>query len=255
MRMNFGFQSIGGATFVLTIGDMKIACDPVLCNKGIIVDFFWFKSKRIESPVYDETTFRDVDLWLITHNHEDHLDDTGLSVIGKHSTVVCNKNSSAKLAESGLTDLTVLDWGEWKNTIMKGCRIGIEAIPAVHGISPLSAFFAGKGNGYCLTITKGEEHIRIYITGDTVYRKRIIRAIGCRAIDLMIANMGAAKAGTWIMTLTLNAKMLQKMISALQPKIVIPVHYGTFEHYREPVEEIEKLQDPRIRLVKNLNES
>lgn len=57
------------------------------------------------------------------------------------------------------------------------------------------------------------------------------------------------------MTLTLDAKMLQKMISALQPKMVIPVHYGTFEHYKEPVEEIEKLQDRRIKLAKNLNES
>jgi L-ascorbate metabolism protein UlaG (beta-lactamase superfamily) len=146
-----------------------------------------------------------------------------------------------------LTNLTLLDRGEWKNTAMKGFKIGIDTIPAVHGISPLSAFFAGKGNGYLLTITKGEDKARIYITGDTVYKKRIIDAIGNRPIDLMIANMGAAMAGSWIMTLTLNAKMLKKMISALQPKTVIPVHYGTYDHYREPVEKIEKLKDERIK--------
>jgi L-ascorbate metabolism protein UlaG (beta-lactamase superfamily) len=97
--MEVEFQSIGGATFVITIGDLKIACDPVLCAKGTILDFFWFKSRRVESPVFDNTTFKDVDLWLITHNHADHLDDAGLSVIGHHSTVVCNKNSFRKLAE------------------------------------------------------------------------------------------------------------------------------------------------------------
>jgi L-ascorbate metabolism protein UlaG (beta-lactamase superfamily) len=50
--------------------------------------------------------------------------------------------------------------------------------------------------------------------------------------------MGAAKQGSWIMTLTLNSRMLMKMISKLNPEIVIPVHYGTFEHYKEPVDNI-----------------
>ncbi len=52
--------------------------------------------------------------------------------------------------------------------------------------------------------------------------------------------MGAAKQGSWIMTLTYYLKMLKKMISKLNPEIVIPVHYGTFEHYKEPVENIKK---------------
>jgi len=61
--------------------------------------------------------------------------------------------------------------------------------------------------------------------------------------------MGAAKQGSWIMTLTLNSKMLKKMISKLNPEIVIPVHYGTFEHYKEPVEYIKEINDERIKIV------
>jgi len=52
------------------------------------------------------------------------------------------------------------------------------------------------------------------------------------------------------MTLTLNAGMLKKVIALLQPKYVIPVHFGTFEHYVEPVSEIEKLKDVRINFLK-----
>ncbi len=32
------------------------------------------------------------------------------------------------------------------------------------------------------------------------------------------------------------------MISKLNPEIVIPVHYGTFEHYKEPVKKIKILE-------------
>ena len=61
--------------------------------------------------------------------------------------------------------------------------------------------------------------------------------------------MGAAKQGSWIMTLTLNSKMLKKLILQLNPKVVIPVHYGTFEHYKEPIERIQEINDERIKFV------
>ncbi len=101
-----------------------------------------------------------------------------------------------------------------------------------------------------MTISDKNEKNGIYITSDTVYKKQIINSLKGKQIDLLIPNMGAAKQGTWIMTLTLNAEMLKKMIDKLNPQIVIPVHYGTFEHYKEPVENIKKINDQRIKIVK-----
>lgn len=247
--MEILFYWIGGATFILSIGNLSIAVDPVLCKKGTVQDYFWFKSERIEQPVYAEEDFENIDLWLITHNHEDHLDSIGLSKISDSSKVVSNENSSKILQESGKNDLTVLDWKQTKEFNIKGYKIEVEAIPAIHGVNPLSALFAGKVNGYYLTISKGKEKIRIYITGDTVYKNKIIKAFDDKEIDLLIPNMGAAKQGSWIMTLTLNSKMLKKMISKLNPEIVVPVHYGTFEHYKEPVKDIKEINDERIKLV------
>jgi N-acyl-phosphatidylethanolamine-hydrolysing phospholipase D len=104
--MEILFHWIGGATFVMTIGNLNIACDPVLCERGKIQDYFWFKSKRLEEPMYDEKTFSNIDLWLITHNHEDHLDSIGLSKIESDCIVVSNGNASKKLTDKGITDLT-----------------------------------------------------------------------------------------------------------------------------------------------------
>lgn len=247
--MEILFYWVGGATFILSIDNLKIAVDPVLCAKGTIQDYFWFKSKRLEQAIYTEKSFENIDLWLITHNHEDHLDSIGLSKISKSSQVISNKNSSKKLQESEKKDFTILNWKQTKELKIKGYKIEVEAIPAIHGVNPLSALFAGKVNGYYLTISKEKERVNIYITGDTVYQNKVIKTLENKTIDLLIPNMGAAKQGSWIMTLTLNSKMLKNMISKLNPNIVIPVHYGTFEHYKEPVEKIKEINDKRIKIV------
>ena len=247
--MEIIFNWIGGATFIISIGNLNIAVDPVLCNKGTIQDYFWFKSERIEQPIYAEEDFDNIDLWLITHNHEDHLDSKGLLKIEDSVKLISNKNSIKILKESGKKDVTFLKWKQSIEFDIKDYKIEVEAIPAIHGINPLSALFAGKVNGYFLTVSKGKEKITIYITGDTVYKNKVIKALKNKEINLLIPNMGAAKQGSWIMTLTLNSHMLKKMISELNPKIVLPVHYGTFEHYKEPVENIKKLNDDRIKIV------
>ena len=243
------FQWVGGATFILSIGDLKIAVDPVLCKKGTVQDYFWFKSKRIESPIYAENDFENIDLWLITHNHEDHLDNIGLSKISNSSRIICNSNSSKLLQKGRISNFTILRWNKTTEFNTKGYKIKIEAIPAIHGINPLSALLAGKVNGYYLTIIKGNERISIYITGDTVYKSKIIKVLESKQIDVLIPNMGAAKQGSWIMTLTLNSDMLKKIIKKLNPEIVIPVHYGTFEHYKEPIKKIKEINDERIKVV------
>ncbi|MCP9768358.1 hypothetical protein EGI22_10575 [Lacihabitans sp. LS3-19] len=129
------------------------------------------------------------------------------------------------------------------------CDAAGNVIPAIHGVNPLSALLAGKVNGYYISIYKDEETFYTNITSDTVYKQQVIDAILGKNIDLMIPNMDAAKEGSWIMTLTLNTKMLKKMISKLNPKKVIPVHYGTFEHYVEPLEKIKNLKEERITLL------
>jgi len=247
--MNFIFYWVGGATFILSIGNLKIAVDPVLCEKGTVQDYFWFKSKRIEEPVYNTKQFEDVDLWLITHNHEDHLDSLGLSVISPNSKVITNKNSLKKLNQSKAKDITVLKRNQEITFSLKGYKISILAIPAIHGVVPYSSIAAGKGNGYYLTISKNGLSKSIYITGDTVYKRRVVKPLLNKKIDLLIPNMGAAGKGTWTMNLTLNAKMLSKMMAKLNPNKVIPVHFGTFKHYNESIEMVKKLNDKRISIL------
>ncbi len=169
--MSIKFNWIGGACFIITIDDVKIAVDPCLCPKGTIQDYFWFKSERIEDPVYNHSDFEDIDLWLITHNHEDHIDKLGMSMIQTDIPVVCNPNSVKILKNNGVGNLKILKWFQKTEYKINSTIIEVEAIPAIHGESPVSALLAGKVNGYYLTITQRSPPI---LSNCSICRDRLI---------------------------------------------------------------------------------
>ncbi|MBN1571831.1 MAG: MBL fold metallo-hydrolase [Deltaproteobacteria bacterium] len=257
MAVDFSFKWIGGATWILEGGGLKIACDPVLSPSGTVQDYFWFKSKRREEPEYETGDFKDVDLWLITHGHEDHLDEAGLDFIDKKSVVITHKNGLPKLKKTKLDEITTLSWGEVVRLTSKGFKITVEAMPAVHGVNPLVALLAGGVNGYWVTLEKPDDKISIYIPSDTVIKKKVIDSLEGRKCDLFIPNLGAARIGAGIrgrllMDLTLTAEKIGKIIEVINPKITIPVHFGTFSHYTEPVDKIRALAEEAGDKVKML---
>ena len=248
--MNIDFSWIGGATFVIETEGLRIASDPALAPKGSVTDFFWFKSVRLNNPVYDDKTFKNIDIWLLTHTHLDHLDEMGLTEISAESIKIGTKDVARYFAKKNGQDIEILKWNESRTFTAGHLTIEVTAVPALHGINPLSAFFAGKVNGYLLKINNGDTEFTTYVTGDTIYKKHIFRHIRFPKIDLMVPNMGAAKKGSWIMNLTLDAGMLARFIARINPGVVIPVHFETFSHYKEPIKKTAELNNPRIKIMK-----
>ena len=248
--MHIAFTWIGGATWILDIEGIRIACDPVLCPAGTVQNYTFFSSKRLNEPVFTETAFQDIDLWLITHGHEDHLDQAGSTHIQPEATVITHHNALKKLQQAGLQKIVVLQWREQQSYDMKGKQIAIEAIPAIHGVNPLVAWLAGGVNGYWITVQDPECSVSFYITGDTVLHRNVLRTLQGRPVDILIPNMGAVKQKSWMGALTLSAAMLRKLMALLQPKYCIPVHFGTFEHYIEPISTVETQGNAPIVILK-----
>ena len=238
--MEIKFKWIGAATFILQVNSIKIACDPVLCKKGTIQNYTWFKSKRIEDPVYKEVDFDEIDLWFLTHAHEDHLDKFGAEKVKKESHIISEKKAAKKLLKTGIEYplLQTMDWGERIKINLKDCIITIKAIPAIHGRRSYSSFFAGKVNGYFVELQFPNESFSIYITGDTVLKNNVVEALKKEYISLMIPNLGAVKKNTWMDLLTMDMDMMLAMNEILEPEYIIPVHYNTFSHYVEKKEAI-----------------
>ncbi len=241
--MELRFKWVGGATWLLDVGKVRIACDPVLCPKDTVQDYFWFKARRRDDPVFDEDDFERVDLWLLTHPHEDHIDAPGIDRIDRGARIVTRKNVLPLIPGHPRERITTLAWGEAADFHIDDIHLHIEAVPAIHGVNPLTALLAGGVNGFYLSLRRGGESCHVYVTSDTVLRRRVLDALAGRPVDVLIPNMGAARRGSWMMTLTLSSEMLRKMARRLQPKWIVPVHFHTFDHYVEPIDAVKSWAD------------
>ena len=230
--MQLELNIVGGATWVLNVDNkFKIACDPILAPVGTEYNFKFFKSKRIKAPIYDDSTFNNVKIWMLTHKHADHIDELGIKRISKGDYVVCREELLELFKKRENKNIITLDWHE--NQIIKfyGYVIEIQTIPAFHGKNTVSRILAGKVNGYLLTIDNGKIKKTIYVTSDTVFDKRIIKSLERHEVDVLIANMGEVKSKMWGGPLTMDISMLNLFIKELKPKRVVPVHIDDFSHY------------------------
>ncbi|MFA5063836.1 MAG: MBL fold metallo-hydrolase [Dehalococcoidia bacterium] len=238
--MKVDFKWIGGATWVLQADSIKIACDPVLCPEGHVQDYKFFKARRLNDPQYNGSDFEDVNLWLLTHNHEDHIDKDGFKLIDKNSTIVAHEGLRAYFTEDIYSDIRFLGWDESSEILADGISIKIKAMPAIHAKKASMGGMIGNGNGYILNIIRDSSRYCIYVTGDSVYNSNVKKHIGTSNIDLIIVNAGSAMVGESPLSRTIgritnNIRDVIKMNKELNPGTLIPVHWGTFSHYTEKI--------------------
>jgi N-acyl-phosphatidylethanolamine-hydrolysing phospholipase D len=251
------FKWLGGATWVLDFEGICIASDPCLCPTGTVQDYFWFKSRREKGPVFINGDFEGVNLWLLTHNHEDHIDSIGLSVISDTSSVIAHKSLREYLRTGQLTKCSFLDWHEMTTITAKTFEITVRAVPAIHGRNPIVAYFAGSGNGYLVKINNliTGSYFSFYQTGDGVLTSKSIRAIRNEKVDLFIPNVGKAMiaipvAEDLLGPLTLDIADAISFARQFHPKKIIPVHFDTFSHYKESMTNCQ-VRDSRLIIPKH----
>ena len=248
-RFKIHFKWIGAATWVLKIDDLKIACDPVLCPKDTIHKYAPGRnSKRLTEPVFDEEDFKNVDIWLISHEHEDHLDKHGLSKIDAEAIIVANKKAERILQTIEPTNLNIVQYNQVLTFEMGELTVEIKAMPTVHASNALLAFVLRGGNGYWLNIKKKDALLQIYVTGDTINHDKVINTLHGYKADILIANIGAPFQNTFGGPVTFTIKTLQTIIDTIRPDVILPVHFGSFTHFQESSQTIKAWPDERVKI-------
>lgn len=220
---------VGGATCILNIDNsVKIGIDPALAPEGEKVTFKGFTSIKKIGPRIEEGIFDNIDIWLITHMHEDHLDNQGVDIISQNSRVICESEGTFHKIDN--TKCKVLAWGNVFSFAKKDISIEIISVPAFHAKNFIVRNSIGQVNGYVLKIQSGKTRKIIYFTGDTVFNKTIVDAIP-KNIDIMVANLGNARGSKLIGPLTMNLKMLSQFVKCIEPRIIVPVHIDDYSHY------------------------
>ena len=117
---------IGHATFLIKLGDTTIITDPVFeKNMGPLI----FGPKRFVDPAINLDELPNVDLFLLTHNHYDHLSTRTIQRFPyKKAKVLTPLKLGKYFSRNGYRNVSEMDWYEE----IKVKDIKVTFVPAVH---------------------------------------------------------------------------------------------------------------------------
>lgn len=239
--MEIAMNLVGNATFTITIDNtVKFAIDPALDVEGSPLGFGIYRKK---GPVYNENTFEDIDFWLLTHAHLDHIDAPGVKVIEENTPIIAAPSCQKTLQKFNINNNHVeyLDWQEQIRFEKGDYTVDIIAIPAYHGYGKLVVKLMTRVNGYVLRIKKGSNEKVMYITSDTVYNQQVVAALKGVQADILIANLGEAKAPLPVTRkpITMDLQSLQQFAQLTKAKFVLPLHIDDYSHFQTNKKQVE----------------
>ena len=117
---------IGHATFLIRLGNTTIITDPVFSkNMGPLI----FGPKRYVNPAIDLKEIPEINLYLLTHNHYDHLDYKTIKKFPHKKTKVLTPLKLSKyFTRNGFDNVEEMDWYDQ----VQVNDLKITLLPAVH---------------------------------------------------------------------------------------------------------------------------
>ena len=231
---------IGHATFLIKLGDTTIITDPLFSkNSGPLI----FGPKRYVDPAIKLNELPKIDLFLLTHNHYDHLDySTIRNFPYKKSKVIIPLKLSKYFTRNGFKDVNELDWYE---EIKVNDDLKVTLLPAVHWSKRTLTDTNKTLWGNFLIEYKDK---KIFFACDTGYGD-IYKLLGNKygPIDLTFINIGAYNFKPMFDRSIYHATPEEALNIAqdLNSKKVIGMHWGTIVLSLEPI------MEPPIRFKDN----
>lgn len=196
---------LGQAGLLFDLDGVRVMVDPYLSNSVERLEPKNYRRQPIDESFFDIKP----DILVLTHNHLDHTDPETLKKLFSRHNGIC-------VLASGNAWQTVRKFGGDNNYIMfnrstvwteKGIRF--EAIHAEHSDDKaVGVIISYDGKNY-------------YITGDTLYNKKVIKDINV-PIDVVFLPINGVGNN---MNMTDAAQFARE----IKAKTAVPVHFGMFD--------------------------
>ncbi|OLB67977.1 MAG: hypothetical protein AUI09_01600 [Gemmatimonadetes bacterium 13_2_20CM_2_66_5] len=224
----------GHASLLIQLNGLNLLTDPIWSERASPVS--WAGPRRWVAPGIAFEDVPPLDVVLLSHNHYDHLDDQTVRRLARthpQATWIVPLGLASFVQKRGAPGAVVeLDW--WQESSIKAVRIA--ATPAQH--------FSSRGIGdrgdtlWCGFSLSGANGRRVYFAGDTGYHPEF-GAIGERygPFDVALMPIGAYEPRWFMRYLHMNPEEAVAAFRALQARVMVPIHWGTFKLTDEAMDE------------------
>lgn len=197
---------LGQAGLLFDLDGIKVMIDPYLSNSVEKVEPKNYRRQPIDKSCFDVKP----DILILTHNHLDHTDPETLEKLFSKHNGIC-------VLASGNAWQTVRKFGGNNNYVMfnRGTvwtekSIKFEAIHAEHSDDrAIGVIISYGGSNY-------------YITGDTLYNKKVINDINLPIDAVFLPINGAGN--------NMNMTDAARFAEIIKAKVAVPVHFGMFDN-------------------------
>ena len=180
-------------------------------------------------PFKIDRNYNDADIVFITHDHYDHYSEEDIDkVINENTIIIIPEELLTKLLRKGINKNAIITVEPNEKYMVQGIKF--ETIPAYN----TNKTFHPKENGwvgYIITL----DDIRYYIAGDTDITEENRRG----KYDVAFVPVGG--------TYTMDFKEAAQLINEIQPKIAVPIHYGSVVGTKQDATDFIKLLHPSIK--------
>jgi L-ascorbate metabolism protein UlaG (beta-lactamase superfamily) len=228
---------IGGPTALIEIGGWRLLTDPTFDAPGRKYNFGWgTSSRKVAGPAVAAAELGPIDAVLLSHDHhDDNLDEAGRALLPQAGTIVTTASGAGRLGG------TARGLEPWQTTFLEEPgkpTIEITATPCRHG-PPLSHPLVGDVIGFALRWEGADG--ALWISGDTVLYKGVREVADRVRVDTAILHLGGVRFPvTGPLRYTMTAREAIELCGILRPRVVIPIHYEGWGHFREGRDAIER---------------
>ena len=180
-------------------------------------------------PFKIDRNYNDADIIFITHDHYDHYSEEDIDkVINENAVIVIPEELLTKVLKKGINKDAIVTVEPDKKYMVQGIKF--ETVPAYNTYKT----FHPKENGWVGYVIE-INGIKYYIAGDTDITEEN-KKVKC---DVAFVPVGG--------TYTMDFKEAAQLVNEIQPKVAVPIHYGSVVGTKQDAEEFIKLLHTNIK--------
>ena len=182
-------------------------------------------------PFKIDRNYNDADIIFVTHDHYDHYSEEDIDkVINENVVIVIPEELLTKVLKKGINKNAIITVKPNQKYMVQGIKF--ETVPAYN----TNKTFHPKENdwvGYVIELND----VKYYIAGDTDITEEN-KKVKC---DVAFVPVGG--------TYTMDFKEAAQLVNQIQPKVAVPIHYGSVVGTKQDAEEFIKLLHTNVKGV------